>query len=134
MAIFANPFVTTPTRSGSKEKHPRSWVQSADTQHERGHAGELNVLRAVAGSGTGLTTRDTRRRFSLGGSGTPTNAASSLLKDGHLVRTDNGSGYVFDSPFVRGWVITHALPDMGLALLPTHIASETSEYQSPEAR
>lgn len=43
-------------------------------------------------------------------------------------------GKAFDSPFVRGWVITHALPDMGLALLPTHIASETSEYQSPKAK
>jgi len=44
------------------------------------------------------------------------------------MRSDNGSGYVFDSPFVRSWVIIHALPDMGLALAPTHIASETSEY------
>lgn len=89
---------------------------------------QQNVLRAVAGSGTGLTTGETRRKFSLGETGTPTNAAASLLRDGHLVRTDNGSGYVFDSPFVRGWVIIHALPDMGLTLSPTHIASETSEY------
>jgi hypothetical protein len=105
----------------------RTWWNTMTRQQQ-------NVLRAVAGSGAGLTTRETRRRFSLGGSGTPTNAASSLLKDGHLVRTDNGSGYVFDSPFVRGWVIIHALPDMGLALLPTHIASETSEYQSPKVK
>lgn len=99
----------------------RTWWNTLTRQQQ-------NVLRAVAGSGTGLTTGETRRRFSLGETGTPTNAAASLLKDGHLVRTDNGSGYVFDSPFVRGWVIIHALPDMGLALAPAHIASETSEY------
>jgi len=105
----------------------RTWWNTLTRQQQ-------NVLRAVAGSGTGLTTGETRRRFSLGETGTPTNAAASLLKDGHLVRTDNGSGYVFDSPFVRGWVIIHALPDMGLALPATHIASETSEYASREAK
>lgn len=105
----------------------RTWWNTLTRQQQ-------NVLRAVAGSGTGLTTGETRRKFSLGQSGTPTNAAASLLRDGHLVRTDNGSGYVFDSPFVRGWVIIHALPDMGLALPATHIASETSEYGSPETK
>lgn len=103
----------------------RTWWNTLTRQQQ-------NVLRAVAGSGAGLTTGETRRRFSLGETGTSTNAAASLLKDGHLLRTDNGSGYVFDSPFVRGWVIIHALPDMGLALPPTHIASETSEYGSPK--
>jgi uncharacterized protein len=95
---------------------------------------QQNVLRAVAGSGAGLTTAETRRRFSLAASGTSANAALSLLNEGHLVRTDNGSGYVFDSPFVRGWVIIHALPDMGLTLLPTHIASETIEYKTPKTK
>ncbi len=104
----------------------RTWWNTLTRQQQ-------NVLRAVAGSGTGLTTGETRRKFSLGESGTPTNAAASLLKDGHLLRTDNGSGYVFDSPFVRGWVIIHALPDMGLALPATHIASETSEYTKSES-
>jgi len=104
----------------------RTWWSTLTRQQQ-------NVLRAVAGSGAGLTTGETRRRFSLGETGTPTNAAASLLRDGHLVRTDNGSGYVFDSPFVRGWVIIYALPDMGLALPPTHIASETSEYGSAKA-
>jgi hypothetical protein len=91
---------------------------------------QQNVLRAVAGSSSGLTTADTRKKFSLESSGSITNAAAALLEEGHLVRTDNGSGYVFDSPFVRGWVIIHALPDIGVQLPATHIASETAEYQT----
>lgn len=91
---------------------------------------QQNVLRAVAGSSAGLTTADTRRKFSLESSGSITNAAAALLDEGHLVRTDNGSGYVFDSPFVRGWVIIHALPDIGVELPATHIASETAEYRA----
>lgn len=99
----------------------RTWWNTLTTQQQ-------NVLRAIAGSSAGLTTAETRRRFSLGQTGTAANAAASLLRDGHLVRTDNGSGYAYDSPFVRGWAIIYALPDMGLALAPTHIASETAEY------
>lgn len=90
---------------------------------------QQNVLRAVAGSSAGLTTADTRRKFGLESSGSVTRAASALAGEGHLIRTDNGSGYVFDSPFVRGWVIIHALPDIGVELAATHIASETSEYR-----
>lgn len=94
---------------------------------------QQNVLRAIAGSSAGLTTADTRRRFGLESSGTVTNAAMALAAEGHLIRTDNGSRYVFDSPFVRGWVIIHALPDIGVELMPTHIASETSEYRTTGA-
>lgn len=90
---------------------------------------QQNVLRAVAGSASGLTTADARKKFSLESSGSITNAAAALLDEGHLVRTDNGSGYVFDSPFVRGWVIIHALPDIGVELPATHIASATAEYE-----
>jgi hypothetical protein len=90
---------------------------------------QQNVLRAIAGSTAGLTTADTRRKFGLDSSGAVTNAASALLRDGHLIRTDNGSGYVFDSPYVRGWVIMHALPDIGVQLPLTHVASETAEYR-----
>ncbi len=92
---------------------------------------QQNVLRAVAGSSAGLTTADTRRKFGLESSGSVTNAATALTREGHLIRTDNGSGYVFDSPFVRGWVIIHALPDIGIELPASHIASETSEYRPP---
>ena len=40
-----------------------------------------------------------------------------------------GSGYCFDSPFLRGWIIVHALPDIGMHLSPSHIASATDEYE-----
>jgi hypothetical protein len=90
---------------------------------------QQNVLRAVAGSSAGLTTADTRRKFGLESSGSVTNAATALAREGHLIRTDNGSGYVFDSPFVRGWVVIHALPDIGIELPASHIASETNEYR-----
>jgi hypothetical protein len=55
------------------------------------------------------------------------NTAKALLEDGRLVKTTGGSGYVFDNPFGRGWVVRHALPDLGLSLPWTHRASETSE-------
>ncbi|MFP4624095.1 MAG: hypothetical protein ACLFRX_07965 [Gemmatimonadota bacterium] len=89
---------------------------------------QQNVLRAVAGSADGLTTARTRRRFTLPSTGSAANTAKALLEGGRLVRTDNGSGYVFDNPFVRGWVVYHALPDLGLTLRWTHRASETAEY------
>lgn len=92
---------------------------------------QQNVVRAVAGSSAGLTTAGTRRQFSLESSGSVTNAVAALVDEGRMVRTDNGSGYVFDSPFVRGWVVIHALPDIGIDVDPTHVASETSEYRPP---
>lgn len=75
---------------------------------------QQNVLRAVAGAERGLTTADTLERFGLGHSGSASNAAQSLVQDDLLVRADGGSGYDFDSPFLRGWVVAHALPDVGL--------------------
>lgn len=44
------------------------------------------------------------------------------------MKTTYGSGYTFDNPFVRGWVIVYALPDIGVRLDPTYIASQTGEY------
>lgn len=90
---------------------------------------QQNVLRGVAGSTAGLTTARTRSQFSLPSSGSAVNTAKALVDDGRLIKTDNGSGYVFDNPFVRGWVVLHALPDMGLTLPWTFRASQTSEYR-----
>ncbi len=90
---------------------------------------QQNVLRSVAGSTEGLTTMRTRARFSLPSSGSAVNTAKALLEEGRLVKTDNGSGYVFDNPFVRGWVVLHALPDIGLQLPCTFKASDTAEYR-----
>jgi len=78
-----------------------------------------DVLRAVAGAGSGLTSRETLHRFSLPASGTVSNTASALVADGLLVKTDVPPGYDFESPFFRGWVVSRALPDMGIELPAT---------------
>lgn len=91
-------------------------------------ANQQNVLRAVAGSSAGLTTAQTRKAYSLPSSGTATNTARAFVEDGRLVKAEGGSGYVFDNPFVRGWVVGHALPDLGMKLPWTHRATETAEY------
>ncbi len=91
-------------------------------------AAQQNVVRGVAASDHGMTTRDMRERFSLEGSGSVSNTLKALIEDGRLMKTTYGSGYTFDNPFVRGWVIVHALPDIGVRLDPTYIASQTGEY------
>jgi hypothetical protein len=85
-------------------------------------AHQQNILRAVAAGEKGLTTRETLAKFTLGSSGTVTNTANSLIKSGHLIRQDpytrrkvtTPTGYDFDSPFFKGWVIRHTLSDIGL--------------------
>lgn len=81
---------------------------------------QQNVLRAVAERSEGLTTKETRRRFALGETGTATKAAQTLLSRDILVKHANG--YAFDSPFMRGWVVANALPDLGISLPITHVA------------
>lgn len=83
---------------------------------------QQNVLRAVVASQKGLTTQETIAKFSLGPSGTVSNTAAALVKAGHLVRDDaytrkriaTPTGYDFDSPFFKAWVIRHTLSDIGL--------------------
>ena len=83
---------------------------------------QQNILRAVAAGEKGLTTRETLAKFTLGSSGTVTNTVNSLIKAGHLVRQDaytrrkvtTPTGYDFDSPFFKGWVIRQTLSDIGL--------------------
>jgi hypothetical protein len=90
-------------------------------------AHQQNVLRAVAAGKKGLTTRETLNRFGLGSSGTAVNTANTLVKGGYLVKNGPNSrkrltastGYEFDSPFFRSWVIKHTLADIGL--IPTGI-------------
>jgi uncharacterized protein len=84
-------------------------------------AHQQNILRAVAAGEKGLTTRETLAKFTLGSSGTVTNTVNSLIKSGHLIRQDpytrkkvtTPTGYDFDSPFFKGWVIRHTLSDIG---------------------
>jgi hypothetical protein len=80
---------------------------------------QQNVLRALSLRSSGLTTTATRERFSLGDTGTTHNSAQLLVRKGILERIDGG--YVFESPFVRGWVIAHALPDVGITVPITHV-------------
>ena len=87
---------------------------------------QQNVLRAVAGATTGLTTRTTQQQFGLLASTTKT--AQGLVADGVLQRTPHGAGYAFDDPFLRGWVVRAALPDLGMVIPATFIASPTDEY------
>lgn len=83
---------------------------------------QQNILRAVAAAEKGLTTRETLTKFTLGSSGTVTNTVNSLIKASHLIRQDaytrrkvtTPTGYDFDSPFFKGWVIRHTLSDIGL--------------------
>lgn len=80
---------------------------------------EEKVLRAVASGTDSLTAAETLRRFGLASSAAASRAAASLVAEGVLVREGPGA-YRFDSPFQRGWVIQHALPDVGIHLPPTH--------------
>jgi hypothetical protein len=80
---------------------------------------QQNVLRALSLRSSGLTTAATRERFSLGDTGTTHNSAQLLVRKGVLERIDGG--YVFESPFVRGWVIAHALPDVGVMVPISHV-------------
>lgn len=78
------------------------------TQHQQ------DVLRAVAGAQAGLTSRETLERFALPASGTVSNTAQALVAEDLLVKADAAPGYEFESPFFRGWVVTRALPDLGV--------------------
>jgi AAA domain len=80
---------------------------------------QQNVLRALAVRATGLTTRDTRRTHALGETGTATKAALTLVSRDVLVKS--GAAYRFDSPFMRGWVLSNTLADAGLSLPITHL-------------
>jgi len=79
---------------------------------------QQNVLRAVAGADDGLTTAATRERFGLSASGSAANAARALVDRAILDRSDDPVGYSFDSPFFRGWVVVHTLPDVGIVRDP----------------
>jgi len=95
-------------------------------------AAQQNVLRAIAGTMDGLTTGGVRRRFGMGTSGTITNAAKALIVDGRLVKTSHGAGYAFDNPFVRGWVVDRALPDLGMGNEIVFAANATGEYEASQ--
>jgi len=81
-----------------------------------------NVLRAIAAGQKGLTTRESLSKFSLDSSGTVTNTVNALVKEGILIRDElykrkrvtSATGYDFDSPIFKAWVIRYTLSDIGL--------------------
>lgn len=83
---------------------------------------QQNVLRAIAVAGEGLTSASTTARYGLASSSAVSQALGALVEAGRLVRTEPGARYAFDSPFLRGWVVAHAVPDVGLVLPITYRA------------
>jgi hypothetical protein len=74
---------------------------------------QQNVLRAVAAGSRQLTAQETRTRFALRSSAAISKAVREFVESGRLVRLAGKQGYDFDSPYLRGWVILNALPDLG---------------------
>lgn len=87
---------------------------------------QQNVLRAAAASEQGLTTRSTLERFSLGSSGAVSKTLKRFVADGHIIKVQRAPGYTFDSPFLRGWVVVNALPDLGIRLPSTYRADRAA--------
>jgi len=78
------------------------------------------VLRALAVAGEGLTSAETSARFGLASSSAVSQALAALVDAGRLIREERGARYEFDSPFLRGWVVSRALPDIGITLPVTY--------------
>ena len=80
------------------------------------------ALRALAVGDVGLTTEAARRAYGLGSSGV-VGSALTALRDARVIlrAADHSAGYVFDNPYLRGWVIQNALPDLGIVLHVTHL-------------
>jgi hypothetical protein len=74
---------------------------------------QQNVLRAIAAGEAQLTGQAARRGFALASPAAVKKAAAKFEEDGVVVRESEGS-YVCDSPFVRGWLVQHALADLGM--------------------
>lgn len=83
-------------------------------------ANQQNVLRAVSVQPAGLTTAEAIERFGLSSSSAVTQALAAFVEEGVLVRDEQGARYAFDNPFLRGWVIVNALPDLGIMLPATY--------------
>lgn len=86
-------------------------------------AGQQNVLRAIAAGEPQLTGQGAQRRFALASPPAVKKTADKFEEDGVAIRIGDGS-YECDSPFVRGWLIQHALPDVGLHWDPAKVPSE----------
>ncbi len=83
------------------------------SEWDRRTALQQNVLRAVAAREDKLFSEKTRERYGLRGSAYVASALEALI-DADLVVKLGESDYEFDSPFMRRWVVRHALPDVGI--------------------
>jgi len=87
---------------------------------EEGHGRSPALGLAIPTLEGGLRSRDTGvqretlERFTLPSSGTAANTAAALVGEGILVRVETAPGQDFESPFFRGWVVSRALPDLGV--------------------
>jgi hypothetical protein len=79
---------------------------------------QQNIIRAVASAATGMTSIETKRQFALPTSGAVTQALGKFLESGDVVK-GGPSGYLLDSPVVRGWVLVNAMLDLGVHI-PIH--------------
>lgn len=91
---------------------------------------QQNILRAIAMGERRLTASETRRSYALASSSSVLAALEGPLRKDLIVATDDG--YLFDSPFTRGWVILHTLPDLGIVEDPLDlIAADTNRKGLP---
>lgn len=88
---------------------------------------QQNVLRAVAVEGSGLTRQAVRRKFGLGEGSTAFRTVEALIDRSLLLRDDATRTVIFDDPFYRAWVITAALPDVGVQLPVTYLPAQASD-------
>ena len=85
------------------------------------------VLRALAVGDVGLSTEAARRKFGLASSGVTGSALEALRNTRVIVRApETPTGYAFDNPYFRGWVIENTLPDLGIVLPVTHLPRSTA--------
>ena len=75
--------------------------------------------------------QQTRAQFALPASGSVTKAVTTLVEERRLVKADWApTGYAFDSPYFRGWVIRNTLADIGMSLDETTTPGRTATSQT----
>jgi len=74
---------------------------------------QQNVLRAIAAGEEKVFSEAARRRYGLRGTSYVASALDALIDVDLVVKQGEGA-YVFDSPFMRRWVVRQALADVGI--------------------
>jgi hypothetical protein len=103
---------------------------------DRRTALQQNALRAIAAGEESLYSEATRERYGLRGTAYVASAVDSLMAADLAVKLGEGR-YGFDNPFMRRWVVRHALGDVGVlhdAGLERRTAESKDEGQPRESR